>query len=756
MPTIPQLPVAPQTTDQDEIPVSQAGIMRSVSVGELLAGTQSSLIIPSPSILGRASLGPGEPEPLTVGLGVVIQNATLNADGLDHASFAPQTALVTTDEAVLNSSGVPKRMALPLLRGLFSSGANVAIDSTGTISASTDPSVTSQLTSLSQSLTATQASVTSLSARIPTGGYVTLNAQGQVTQPVVGAVEQATVAVAPGEPARTLAAKSLDTLNVVDFGAVAGGADCTAAFNAAFAALPAGGGELFVPAGDFWLSSPLVWSNKALVLRGAGRGISRIHFSHTGIGFDFNLSNVFSKIVLHGFSAYAEASSGQTAAVARITYPSITGFGYVSSTISEIECFGYPNANNGVAPFPQTFLRGFVLNNCWSTQISNISWFGPPAAAGSTASAVIEVNRSIDTRIHGLQAYYGNAVVIQTGYCEGVYISSPLVVGVDYLFKQTDETTWIGYVPNTPMLLGLWVSNGEVNTNLGTVQLAAVTDCFFVGLDITRNGGPNTSQTLFDLTNVSNLHVTGCNFVGGPTGGNSQDVAFNFKSTWNSSNNIIDGCHFEDMATVIRITGANGTVGLTTYGLQLGNVPLATAVVDNTAQEAGNHLSFITPSSTGVPAGLALTTDHVLSGRGGAVLFRVNNVNSAANFIRHQPATTSNPPTICFDGTDGQVNGVLQTKGGNLYVNAAGSATGSGNLLSLLNTPNAANWVVIQNALTGNLSLVTTNAGGIGLQPKGALWLSPSSGLFAPGLPTTKPAAGSSQVWNNNGVLSIA
>ena len=756
MPTIQQLPIADEVSGADELPVSQNGVTRSVSISELLSGTQVAITVPSPCVLGRASFGPGSPEPLALGSGVAVQNAALVANGSDHLSFQQQLMLTATDEVVVNSSGTPKRMTVPLLRGLFSAGGNIAIDVSGVITANTDPNVTSQLQSLGQGLSTTESQVAAITARLPAGNLVGLNAQGQITAPTAGAVSLGTVSVATGAPSRTMISRATDTLNIVDFGAVAGASDCSAAFNAAFAALPAGGGEMFIPAGDFWIATPLLFVNKPVVVRGAGRGISRLHFSHTGIGIDFSSSNVFNKASFRDFSAYAESSVGQTAAVIRITYPELSGFGYVSAVISDIECFGYPNGANGTAPFPQTFLRGIVLNNCWSTQVNNISWFGPPAAAGTSSSAVIEVNRSFDTRIHGLQAYYGDAAVLQTGYCEGIYLTSPLIVGVDYVFRQTDETKWPGYSPNKPMLLGFWAANGELNVNLGIVQMSNVTDAFFVGLDITRDGGPNTSETLFNLANVSNLHVTGCNFVGGPSGGSSQDIAFSFTSTWNSSSNIIDGCHFEDMATVIKISGPNGTVGLTTYGLHLGNVPISTAVIDSTSQQAGNYLSFMTPAAANAPAGIGLTTDHLFTGATGATLFRINNVANAANFIRHQPATASNPPTICFDGSDGQVNGTIQTKGGNLYVNAAGGTTGSGNLVSLLNTPNASNWPVLQNATSGNLSLLTTNTGGLGLQPKGQLWLSPSTGLFMPGLPTAKPTSGSNQIWNNNGVLSVA
>ncbi len=755
MPTIPELPSAQQSGAQDEIPVSQAGVTREVTVAELLSGTQQIIEVPSPSILGRASLGPGGPEALNVGLGLTVLGSSLAATGGDHGSFVQETAFAPTDEVILNAGGTPKRLPISALHSLFSAGSNVAIGSTGIVSASTDPSVSTSLANLTQGLGSAQGSVAALAAKIPAGGFASLNGNGQVTAPVAGDASLASVAVTGAFP-RTLSARSLDVINVIDFGASVGGADCSSAFNAAFAQLAVTGGQVFVPAGDYWLMSPLTINGKAVHLRGAGRGQTRIHLQHTGIGFDFAPANLFNKVVVSSLSIYADCMAGQTACAIRLTYPPSTAFGYVTTVVQDVELFGYPNAANGVAPFPQTFQRGLVLNNCWSSQLDGLSWFGPPAPSGATSSAVIELNGSIDTRISGLQAYYGNTVVLQTGYCEGIYLNNPLVVAADYFFTQTDETRWAGYVIGRAMLLGLWVTGGEVNTNLGTMQLSNVTDVFVSNLDITRDLGPNSPETFFNLLNVSNLHVSGCNFVGGPTGGNSQDVAFQFNSTANSSSNIISGCHFEDLATVIEIVGANGTVGLTAYGLNLSNVPLNTAFVDPTPLEASNYISFVSPGSAGTPAGLSVMKDFVVCNSAGNPLLRVNNVASAANLIRHQPATTGNAPTLCFDGTDSVVGGVLQTKGGNLTISAAGGTAGGGNLATLTSVVGATNWITLQNASPGNLSLVTTNAGGLGLQPKGALWLTPSGGLFLTGLPTSKPANGSGQVWNNNGVLSIS
>ena len=147
MPTIPQLPPTSQVNPADEVPLSQAGVTRTATVGTLLASTQPAILAPTGTLLGRVSLGAGGPEAVTIGSGLALANSSLAADGFDHAGFATQSALSPTDEVVLNSGGTPKRMVLGLLRGLFSAGANITIDPSGTI-AGTPTSTT--ITGLSQ------------------------------------------------------------------------------------------------------------------------------------------------------------------------------------------------------------------------------------------------------------------------------------------------------------------------------------------------------------------------------------------------------------------------------------------------------------------------------------------------------------------------------------------------------------------------------------------------------------------------------
>ncbi|HBK05784.1 MAG TPA: hypothetical protein DDZ81_07940 [Acetobacteraceae bacterium] len=136
MPTISQLPSAASVIATDEVPISQGGIARSASIGEILASTQPVISIGSPSLLGRTSLGAGSPEEVNIGPGLQLGSGTLAANGLDHASFPLLTQVSPQADLVVSSQGSPMLMQAALLRGLFSAGANVDIDPNGVISSS--------------------------------------------------------------------------------------------------------------------------------------------------------------------------------------------------------------------------------------------------------------------------------------------------------------------------------------------------------------------------------------------------------------------------------------------------------------------------------------------------------------------------------------------------------------------------------------------------------------------------------------------
>jgi len=147
MPTISQLPPAATVSAVDEVPISQGGTALAASVGTLLASTQPAIMVDSPSLIGRTSIGSGGPEQVDVGLGMRLSGGTLVADGLDHAAFPLTSSLSVEADLVIANQGSPMLMQAALLRGLFSAGENIAIDSNGVISTAAEATITGTVVS---------------------------------------------------------------------------------------------------------------------------------------------------------------------------------------------------------------------------------------------------------------------------------------------------------------------------------------------------------------------------------------------------------------------------------------------------------------------------------------------------------------------------------------------------------------------------------------------------------------------------------
>jgi hypothetical protein len=109
MTTIPQLPVATATTDADLLPISQSGILRASTRGQLTAGLQPILTVSPGQLLGRISPGPGAPEPISIGANLTFTGTVLSAtaapftiSGLPSAAAPSSTDLVAIAQAGTN------------------------------------------------------------------------------------------------------------------------------------------------------------------------------------------------------------------------------------------------------------------------------------------------------------------------------------------------------------------------------------------------------------------------------------------------------------------------------------------------------------------------------------------------------------------------------------------------------------------------------------------------------------------------------
>ena len=134
MPTIKQLPVATAVKSTDLLPVSQGGSTRALTVGGLLSSTQAALSLAPGKLLGRISPPGGGPEPVGVGAGLAVVSGSIAATGADHLALPVATGLRPTDEVLVNTDGVPKRLPSTMLRGLFKAGSGVSIGDDGTVS----------------------------------------------------------------------------------------------------------------------------------------------------------------------------------------------------------------------------------------------------------------------------------------------------------------------------------------------------------------------------------------------------------------------------------------------------------------------------------------------------------------------------------------------------------------------------------------------------------------------------------------------
>jgi hypothetical protein len=133
MTTIAQLPAAASVGANDLLPLSQAGLLYSAKICQITANLQPLLNVPTGGLLGRQSTGTGAPEPLSVGTGLVLSGSMLSANGDDHALYPLQTVMALTDELVISNNGTAGLLPVTALRGLFSPGSGVSIDSAGVI-----------------------------------------------------------------------------------------------------------------------------------------------------------------------------------------------------------------------------------------------------------------------------------------------------------------------------------------------------------------------------------------------------------------------------------------------------------------------------------------------------------------------------------------------------------------------------------------------------------------------------------------------
>jgi hypothetical protein len=113
MPTIANLPMAGPLSATDTLPIDQGNGTNAVTLGTLLAGQQPAIVTPTGSLLGRVSLGPGGPETVSLGSGLVLTSGTISVgsistllEGETVDQLQPAAVAGDTDSLAVDQGGV--------------------------------------------------------------------------------------------------------------------------------------------------------------------------------------------------------------------------------------------------------------------------------------------------------------------------------------------------------------------------------------------------------------------------------------------------------------------------------------------------------------------------------------------------------------------------------------------------------------------------------------------------------------------------
>jgi hypothetical protein len=204
--------------------------------------------------------------------------------------------------------------------------------------------------------------------------------------------------------------------------------------------LPASGGELFVPAGWYFLDSTVTITNKSVQFRGAGMRITRLMWrggSNDGISFTSNSSPNNHTFAVKSLSLNRFTSAGGRAIFASWATPSWQGsFGGTSATIFDVFISGIAD---GIR-----WDDAIVLNNAVGARISTFILHGDPIWGAGVGTAIQILGRSIGVSINdGDMGRWTNGIYV-AGQSEAVQIED--VEGSEHHYAFRFATTGKGHV----------------------------------------------------------------------------------------------------------------------------------------------------------------------------------------------------------------------------------------------------------------------------------------------------------------------
>jgi hypothetical protein len=204
--------------------------------------------------------------------------------------------------------------------------------------------------------------------------------------------------------------------------------------------LPATGGELFFPAGWYFLNNAITIANKSVQLRGAGMRMTRLLYNggtNNGITFTSNSSPNNHTFAVKSMSLNRYSGAGGNAIYAAWQTPSWQGsFGGTSATIFDVYI-------DGITPGTR-WDNGIWLHNAVGARIYSFTIHGDPVWQSGVGTAILVTGRSIGVSINdGNMGRWTNGIYVGDT-SEAVEIED--VEGSEHHYAFRFETTGKGHV----------------------------------------------------------------------------------------------------------------------------------------------------------------------------------------------------------------------------------------------------------------------------------------------------------------------
>ena len=394
MPTIQQLPLAVTVNPVDQLPIEQNGTTMSIAVATLIAASQPKLTLATGALLGRVSAGPGGPEPVGVGPGLVMNAGQLAADTTLLASLASPgftgAPTAPTPPGSDNSNAIATTAFVNAVRVGHAGGGTLTL--TGDVVGSGTATI-----------------ATTLATIVSPGVYskVSINGKGQVVAGAnlaysdLGDGASLPVTATGSTMPRTLGDRAADVLNVLDYGAVGDGVTRSgAAISAAIAAAAAksSGGEVYIPAGTYRIdvSVSAIFAKSSVMLRGAGRGRTLLVIDDSVNSFGTNGGN-----------------AGITNATAGQVFPTITDFHLRGVTVQGSRGQNGSNVAQGTFLVNLVNIRNISVVDCEFTDSRGFS-----LGLFSGSDVLVRGNRVLRSNVDSIAVWDVANVIIDSNEVE--------------------------------------------------------------------------------------------------------------------------------------------------------------------------------------------------------------------------------------------------------------------------------------------------------------------------------------------------